>query len=527
MHDESAPRQLWATVVEELLHWDVTTVFAVPGDDMLALGALRHSGIDVVLNRTQHMAVLMAAGRSLLTQTPAVALVGRGPGAAAAVPAVLEAAALGARVVLLSGGVPLGANRTTTFQFVPQLELMRPACRVASRSETGDDLAFRLAQAFMVADSPEGGVAYVEIPDPGTATLMPPSGAPDRAMHVAGEGWITAPDVVRHARRPVLVVGGGCRRLPRRAIEEWAERSGAAILVTASGRGIVSESDERYLGLSGLYANPAAAALLSRADLIIALGSRLEETAVVGWPDGVPCVHVDLDPQSCDPLRPGAFVRADVAHVMSWATSMVAEPSWAAEIASAREAAEKWAQQHVVLNPVASAVSVAVSALPTGSTLCHENGLMDIWSYLHPVTVVPDGVSVIVPSELTTLGTGCAAAFGARDIAGERGGIVLVITGDGAADTVRDEVAHLAPRGSGVVMLVLDNGGFGWLERQNREVNADAGVFTPQAPTRNDLAGAYEHQIVQAIAEVQRGEIRTVRVLCDVSDEPPLDFGAA
>jgi len=529
MPEGSVASDGWGVAVDELRAWGVERVFGLPGDDMLALAALRREGIELVLMRSQRAAVFAAAAQSLVTQAPAVAVVGRGPAAAAALPAVLEAAAQGARLLLLAGGAPIGGAHPHTFQYVPQLDLLRPVCRIASRPETAGETAFRVGQALLVIDGPAGGVAYVEIADPGLEALSStPRQAQVRLQNGAVSGSLHAPELVRRARRPLVVIGGGCRRLPRGAIERWARESGAGILTTASGRGIVSEADERFLGLSGLYAPADIGALMRRADLIIALGTRLEETATFGWPAATPVVHVDLDPVSAVLNRPGVFVQADVAHVLTWAEVFSSEPGWAEEIAQVRASARTWAAGVRSENVVAETVGCAVESLPPGSVICQENGLMDIWSYLHPVTIVPDGVEVVAPSELTTLGAGCVGALGARYPAQERGGIVLAIVGDGAFGSVADDIEHAPASGSGVVILVLDNGGFGWLEQQNRVVNGESGVFVSVGGRGHEGAVSSAasrdtgEAVARAIAEVAPGEIRVVRIDCAIEAGPPL-----
>ncbi|MCZ0983681.1 hypothetical protein O1L60_43695 [Streptomyces diastatochromogenes] len=101
------------------------------------------------------------------------------------------------------------------------------------------------------------------------------------------------------ARLPVVVAGGGCKPADAgAAVRHLAELLGAPVFTTAAGRGVLDEEHPLACGLVGLYTTPPADRLLADADVVLAIGSRLEETARMGW-DGLDekrLVHVDVDP---------------------------------------------------------------------------------------------------------------------------------------------------------------------------------------------------------------------------------------
>ena len=163
------------------------------------------------------------------------------------------------------------------------MSLVRSVVKWAARVERADLLAGVLAKATLIATSDSPGPVYVEVPAAvGTQpTARIPGPHPVSAS--ARSTLVAVPTLLRQSRAPVLLVGGGMRhRNQDRIVERFAERIGAAIMVTASGRGTVDENHPRFCGVAGLYAPPATAALWQEADLVVALGSRLEETAVEG-----------------------------------------------------------------------------------------------------------------------------------------------------------------------------------------------------------------------------------------------------
>ncbi|GEA85757.1 MULTISPECIES: thiamine pyrophosphate-binding protein [Cellulomonas] len=531
-----ADRSWWDEAADELVAAGIDQVFALPGDDMLALGALDARGVGVVLAHSQRTAVHMALGYAATTRGVGVVVVGRGPGIAGALGAMLEAATGSTPLVVLSGGAPLGEAHPQTFQYAPQLELVRPLCRSAVRVETSGEVRARVAQSLLVAAGPPAGVAYVELPDPPQddpprAQVSEPAVAVTRPARAHDPGAVPPPPVLREARRPVILAGGGCQALPRGALTAWSQSWGAPVVCTASGRGVADEHSDLYLGVAGLYLHPEARRVLADADVVVTLGTRLEDTATIGLPVAPQTIQVNVEVADFDVSRPGALVQADVRSVVGhWARPDAVDAQWTSRVLAAGGALQAWAQERVATNPVAAVVSAAVAGLPPGSTFCQENGLMDIWSYLFPVTRLPPEVDMIVPSEQTTLGFGCAAAVGARHARRGDGGVVLVVTGDGAAATLGQDLDAPAPGARGVVLVVLDNAGFGWLEAQDRRVNGVHGRFVDIARPR--LASAAVAQVTispgdvatvrAAVAGVASGEIRVVRVPCSLEDGPPV-----
>lgn len=279
----SGPRTGWQVVARSLAAVGAEVVFGLPDDDVSLLGALAAEPVRMVLCRDQRNAVFMATGHALATGQPGFCVVGRGPAVANAVTGLVEAATGRVPVVLLATGTDTPRVGTGAFQELDQLSLVRSVVKWAARVERADLLAGVLAKATLIATSDSPGPVYVEVPAAvGTQpTARIPGPHPVSAS--ARSTLVAAPTLLRQSRAPVLLVGGGMRhRNQDRIVERFAERIGAAIMVTASGRGTVDENHPRFCGVAGLYAPPATAALWQEADLVVALGSRLEETAVEG-----------------------------------------------------------------------------------------------------------------------------------------------------------------------------------------------------------------------------------------------------
>ncbi|NQX28876.1 thiamine pyrophosphate-binding protein [Microbacteriaceae bacterium VKM Ac-2854] len=470
----------WVSVARALVDAGVQRVYGLPGDDMAAVAALRAAGVFLVVTSEQRNAVYAAVGDAAVSRRDGglgvgVVVAGRGPGAAALVPPLLEIATAGEPVVLLVGGAPEGAT-ARSFQFAPQRALFEPLAKAFHRLAPGDDAAQQTLRAFEEANRAPAGPVVLEIPEspvPGLRDAT--STAPCRPSHPSLAPPM--PDALRTARHPVVLVGAGARGHGE-AVTALARALHAPLLCTASGRGIVAEDEPLFWGLSGLYLHPLARAALAEADLLVVIGSRLEETAIEHLPS-MPVQRLDIDPD-----EPGSE-RIDASVALAWSREAAggAASEWSETIARVRSGLDAWGESlRLGVGPVrpwsrlGGVVAELAATLPADVVVCHENGSADMWSYLFPAFRLPPGAIDIAPSEQTTLGFGTAAASGAARAGGRA---VVAFGGDGAFSMLGHERASFGPGAPGVVYVVFDNGGFGWLELQDRAVTgANGDEFT-------------------------------------------------
>ncbi|MFE0187214.1 thiamine pyrophosphate-binding protein [Streptomyces sp. NPDC058989] len=553
----------WAAIADHLRHLGTTAVFGLPGDDMALLGELERSDTAVVLCRDQRNAVFMATGYALAAGRPGVCVIGKGPALTNALTGVLEARSAAAPLILIADGTRLDRLGTGAFQELDQLTAVRPYVKWATRVDHAERLPAALEKAAAVAVNGTPGPVYLELAEQVAAEPVTRGGpwrpaapqrpAPDPVALAATAERIAA------AERPLLLVGGGARhRNTGRRIERLAERLGAGIFTTASGRGTVAEDHPLYCGVSGLYTVAPMDALWHEAGLVIALGSRLEETATFGWPDDaaqLPVVQAVLGEESLVMERPGAYVLGDAGRIVDGWTELLAghRPGghWPERVRTAKaalarraadraEAAAKAAPEGTV--PVARVLAALDDAVPADRVLVQENGLQDMWSYFFPHYALGAGGGSVVPSEQTPLGFGAAAAVGVR-LAEPAGRPVVAVVGDGAFNLFRGELPTVADAGAAVLYVVLDNGGYGWLQSNLDRVSGPASRFaftTPRPTGTEGLAGAYglghrrvttADELPAALADAWRrvaaGTTAVVEVAVALSDTPPGMTGSA
>lgn len=93
-----------------------------------------------------------------------------------------------------------------------------------------------------------------------------------------------AAEILRGARRPLLVLGGGVRYSGAGpAVIAFAERHGIPVVDTPAGRTMISHDHRLYGGPLGIIGSASANALAANADVVLAVGTRLQDFATASW----------------------------------------------------------------------------------------------------------------------------------------------------------------------------------------------------------------------------------------------------
>ncbi|MFE3185903.1 thiamine pyrophosphate-binding protein [Streptomyces violascens] len=515
----------WKAVAALLEQEGVQAAFGLPADDLDLLEALDGTGIRFLLCRDQRNALFMATGYALQSGATGIAFTGKGPAVTNTLTGLLEAKYAAAPVVLLSAGTAVERRGAAAFQEVDQLSVVAPLVKWAARVDAPARLAPMLRRALLVAREGVPGPVYLELPDhlltagiPLSASsrgTAPAEGIADRLarpVHVRLAEESAALRTLKGAERPVLLIGGGMRHHNGpRILEGLAERLGAAVFCTASGRGAFDETHPQFCGLAGLYLPDASKRLWERTDCLLTLGSRLEETATYGWPSGVgqevPVVQVNVDAAEFHTDYAGPKVLADAAALLPGLLAdgtgrpSAASSDWTQDVRAVHEELHRAHREELDRLTVEDELHIAevlaalAEVLPDDLVLVQENGLQDMWSYQYPVHAGTPRSGSIVPSEQTSLGFGAAAAAGVKTASPQRP--VVAFVGDGAFNLFAVDLPTLVEQQLGVLYVVLRNGGYGWLQSQLEQRKnplsgfrfVDSGAIGQSAP---ELPGLYQ-----------------------------------
>ena len=268
------------------------------------------SDIKFVDTRHEEGAAFMAYGYTKATGRPAACITTSGPGTINLITGVSLAYKGRAPVVVISGDTArdfVGRDGTQAFDLVG---LFKPITNWATQVNKTERIPEAFRNAFRVALTPPQGPVFVNIPRDLMDDLevdwdiQPPESY--RAVNTRtpgdAEAVRRAADLLANAERPLLLAGGGV--IESGATDEavrLAEMLDMALVPSYGHHDAVPNSHPLYVGPPGGRGSGEAAQAIHRADVVLALGCRLNQQTT-GWNSsviapGTTIVQVDYDPQ--------------------------------------------------------------------------------------------------------------------------------------------------------------------------------------------------------------------------------------
>jgi acetolactate synthase-1/2/3 large subunit len=280
--------------------------------------------------------------------------------------------------------------------------------------------------------------------------------------------------LLARARFPLIYVGGGVNSAgASAALVSLAERLGAPVLTTFTGKGAIPEDHPLSLGC-GPWRRGLIADFLARADLLLVVGARLGPVETREWTLPLPqtLVHVDIDPTVIgrhylttvgvigDARRALEQIAARLAEPIVADLALHPDPSVVMEIAE-RQAEERARLQG---DPGFGFMAAVRAALARDAIVANDAALVNGWTSQHLPSYTPR--SVLFPSGFAALGFALPAALGAKIAFPERQ--VMAVCGDGGFLFTAHELATAVQYGLAVVVLVFNDGSYGSIARLQR-----------------------------------------------------------
>jgi 3D-(3,5/4)-trihydroxycyclohexane-1,2-dione acylhydrolase (decyclizing) len=308
-----------------------------------------------------------------------------------------------------------------------------------------------------------------------------------------------ATEALRAAKRPVLIAGGGVKYAGAEAtLAAFARSHGVPVAETQAGKGSLAWDEPANLGAIGVTGSAAANALAAQADLVLAVGTRLQDFTTGSRALFGQAQLVALNAVAFDALKHGAQpLVADAARGLVALSAALG--GWQAPRPWQEKAATATARWHRTVARVTAAPKRAANGLPTdaqvlgavnrampkdGIVVCAAGGLP---GELHKLWRATDAVSYHLEYGYSCMGYEIAGGLGAKLAAPQRE--VVVMVGDGSYLMMNSEIATSVALGAKLTIVVLDNRGFGCINRLQRGTGGEAfNNLLPDAAPRVDFA---------------------------------------
>ncbi|MCE6953124.1 thiamine pyrophosphate-binding protein [Cereibacter sphaeroides] len=481
-------------VAEMLAQSGVEYVFGMPGGQTTAL----HDGISRRTDRIRHIlmrdernAAYAADAYARLTGKPGVCDVTVGPGANLLPAGFLEALNASIPMVGIIGELPLDwlplKEKGIASQGFDQLSFFKTCSKEAFLVPSIWALPELIRTAFRIATAPRPGPVALIIPhdifDADWDPKILPVKVDDRSRRipylrsVAPAAEIAAAaDLIRKARRPALVCGGGVHGSDAADIvTTFADRLGGLVCTSLSGKGAVPETRAYAAGVLNPLGSAAAIELIQEADLIIWCGSKVSQNTGMNWTLPTPeqsTITIDFDPlEHGRTFRPTVALLGDVRETVAALDAVLGErnghnPDWMTRIAEVKARcdavkAEEMASDQIPVIPPRVMAELG-RRLGEDDIVVSDASFAAGWIAGYLPAKRP-GRQFLFARGQGGLGYSVPGAIGAAAVA-PKGARVVTLAGDGAFSYTIGELATQAQYGQKIVNIVINNGKLGWIQ---------------------------------------------------------------
>ena len=288
-------------VIQILHEAGIKRAYGVPGDatDLMLASIHSRDDFDFILCRHEEGAGFMASAHAKLTGEMGVILACQGPGSAHLPNAMYDAKMDKVPMLVLTGQIESSVIGTNAVQEINQILLFEDATCFNREVRTASNLVDILQLAIQTAIV-KRGVAHVSI---ATDVLRQPEQKrmPSTAVYnmphkvIPHEDQIQqAADILNSKSNVTILYGGGSRK----AVDELVECAGllqSPIVHTVRSKEIVDNNNPHYAGGIGFKGSKNGCHFVKDCDALLIVGCSFAWREF--YPEGVPIVQIDLDPQ--------------------------------------------------------------------------------------------------------------------------------------------------------------------------------------------------------------------------------------
>ena len=301
--------------------------------------------------------------------------------------------------------------------------------------------------------------------------------------------------VLKDAKRPAIIAGGGVQY--SRAVKElisFAEATNIPVIQTIAGRANLLEDHKLNLGPVGVTGSESGNWLAKRADVILSVGSRLQDFTTGSWTAFAPdAKFISLNIARHDATKHMALSLVGDAKLGLKALEndigqYQAPPDWTRDAQAQRQ---KWDSYVLENTKVGNRPNSYAQAIGVINAICHPRDRIVAAAGGLPAEVTANWRTLDIGTVDVEFGFSCmgyeiAGGWGARiaqsEVEPEQD--TIVFTGDGSYMLMNSDIYSSVLTGKKLIVLVLDNGGFAVINKlQNNTGNESFNNLIADCPT--------------------------------------------
>lgn len=545
-------------IVDFIAKKGVDTVFMVTGGQAMFLNdaIYKRKRIYPVFHHHEQAAGMAAEAYGRITGKLGVAMVTAGPAGINVLNGVVGAYVDSAPMLVISGQSS-SANaaymqKTGIRQYGLQGIYMKPIAESVTKYYVSIDdplsVQYHVEKAYYLATHGRPGPVWVDVPLDMQRMKVPEK----MSVHFDQKEYGATPSpeshnidrvltLLRNAKRPLLVAGQGVRiAQAQKELFLFLKKTGMPVVTTRLGIDLIETKHRQFVGRPGLYGDRPANFAVELADLIIAVGARLDP-GIIGydakdWGRQAMKIIVDVDLKELEKpgLEPSVRIQADAKDFFTLLSSRVKEKSlhsyarWVGQC-------NLWKKTYPMNLPVYKKEKL-VNSYYFSDRLSECAGskdtiVVDTSSPFHVVCQawkIKKGQRFLTTGGISTMGYWPAGIGAAR---ARPKGRTIIVTGDGCLQMNLQELATMKQHAANIKLFVINNNGY-LLIRHTQQTHMEGRLMgeSPKTglyiPDSIKIAKAYGIKAVriEKPSEVDR-KIKEVLaykgpVVCDVKSPP-------
>lgn len=479
-------------LIQQLQAWGVDTVFGIPGVHTVELyRGLPDSGIRHITPRHEQGAGFMADGYARVSGKPGVCFIITGPGMTNILTAMGQAYADSIPMLVISSvneRARLGLGNGYLHELPSQRAMVAGVSAFSHTLMSVEELPGLLARAFAVFDSQRPRPVHIELPldiitaPAGHLSVQPRCRLPRPAADA--NALAEAATLLRDARRPLLLLGGGCVEAQAEAAE-LATRLDAPTALTINAKGLLPGDHPLLLGSNQSLVPVRELAL--EADVVLAIGTELGETDYDVVFDGNfrlggALIRVDIDAEQLTRNHaPSLALLGDARQTMQALLAHLPTRASSVDSPGARRAAQvrgRLAEDFTGWAHYRRLFDCLLEVLPEARFV--GDSTQTVYSGNHLVELAGPRRWFNSSTGYGTLGYGLPAAIGAKLAEPQRA--VISLMGDGGLQFSLPELASAVEARVGLIVLLWNNQGYGEIKRymERRDITPlGVDIYTP------------------------------------------------
>jgi 3D-(3,5/4)-trihydroxycyclohexane-1,2-dione acylhydrolase (decyclizing) len=295
---------------------------------------------------------------------------------------------------------------------------------------------------------------------------------PRRIMPDADE-FAAAAAALKLSKKPVIIAGGGVLYSEASdSLIAFAETHGIPVMETQAGKSALPHAHRLNMGSVGVTGSSASNELAEQADLVLAVGTRLQDFTTGSWAlfknEALTIVGLNVQPFDAhkhNGLPLVADARVGLEALDAALTGWTVEASWTA---AAERGKDDWlgaadaatAPTNAELPSDAQVIGAVQRARPKATLVCAAGGLP---GELHKLWQADAPGSYHLEYGFSTMGYEIAGGLGVK-LARPQDDVVVMV-GDGSYMMLNSELVSTIMLGAPITVVLLDNAGYGCINR--------------------------------------------------------------